>query len=178
MRQGWEGGLAVAPLPETVARYVEACRAWGRSRYAGLAEADLLAELLERVVGAADAAGWPLFAAWRAQPLPDDGPGRVVQLLHVLREHRGGAHLGAVRTLGLSPLEAIVAGAGGPGNAAFFGWSGPLPEVTGDCGPGWPRRRRPPTPRSDRRTPCSTTVERDDLLRLLGAAAAAARSEA
>ncbi len=31
---------------------------------------------------------------------------------------------------GLRPLEAIVAGAGGPGNAAFFGWPEPLPEVT------------------------------------------------
>ena len=178
VRQGWEGGLAVAPLPETVARYVEACRAWGRSRYAGLAEADLLAELLERVVGAADAAGWPLFAAWRAQPLPDDGPGRVVQLLHVLREHRGGAHLGAVRTLGLSPLEAIVAGAGGPGNAAFFGWSEPLPEVTGELR----ARLAQAEEATDAQVGPAYAVlddrQRDDLLRLLGAAAAAARSEA
>jgi hypothetical protein len=178
VRDGWEGGLAVAPLSETVARYVEVCRAWGRSRYAGLAEADLLAELLERVVGAADAAGWPLFAAWRAHPLPDDGPGRVVQLLHVLREHRGSAHLAAVRAAGLRPLEAIVAGEGGPGNAAFFGWAEPLPEVTGQLTARLARAEEATDVQVGPAYAVLDDRERDDLLRLLGAAAAAARSEA
>ncbi len=176
--QGWEGGLAVAPLPETVARYVEVCRAWGRSRYAGLAEADRLADLLERVARAADPAGWPLFAAWRDQPLPDDGPGRVVQLLHVLREHRGSAHLGAVRAAGLRPLEAIVAGDGGPGNAAFFGWSDPLPEVTGELRARLARAEEVTDAQVGPAYAVLDDRERDDLLRLLGAAAAAARSEA
>jgi hypothetical protein len=130
VRSGWEAGREVAPLGDTVARYVEVSRAWGRRRYAGLAEADRLAGLLHRVAAAADPAGWPLFAAWRAQPLPDDAAGRVVQLLHVLREHRGGAHLGAVRQAGLTPLEAIVAGSGGAPNATFFGWPEPFPEPT------------------------------------------------
>ena len=75
--------------------------------------------------------GWPLFAAWRAQPLPDDGPGRVVQLLHVLREHRGGAHLGAVRSRRAERRWRRSSPA--PGDRAtptFFGWPEPLPEVT------------------------------------------------
>jgi hypothetical protein len=130
VRTGWDAGRAVAPLAETVGRYVEVCRSWGRNRYAGLAEADRLADLLHRVVHAADPAGWPLFAAWRAQPLPDDGQGRVAQLLHVLREHRGGAHLAAVRQAGLAPLEAVLAGGGGAPNATFFGWPDPLPPST------------------------------------------------
>jgi hypothetical protein len=174
VRSGWEGGLAVAPLTDTVARYVGVCRAWGRTRYAGLAEADRLADLLERVAVAADAAGSPLFAAWRAQPLPADAPGRVVQLLHVLREHRGGAHLGAVRSVGLRPLEAIVTGPGGPGNATFFGWSAPLPEATD--------RLRALLARAEEATDAQVGpaygvldgAERDDLLRLLAAATAAA----
>ena len=127
---------------------------------------------------AADPAGWPLFAAWRAQPLPDDGPGRVVQLLHVLREHRGSAHLGAVRAAGLRPLEAIVAGDGGPGNAAFFGWPTRCRRSPRSCGPCWPGRRRPPTPRSDRRTPCSTAASATTCCGCSAAAAAAARAEA
>lgn len=130
VRTGWEAGREVAPLGETVSRYLEVCHAWGRHRCADLAEADRLADLLHAVVRAADPAGWPLFAAWRSQPMPDDGPGRVVQLLHVLREHRGGAHLAAVRQAGLAPLEAIVAGGGGAANATFFGWPDPLPEPT------------------------------------------------
>jgi hypothetical protein len=178
VREAWEGGLAVAPLSETVTRYVEVCRAWGRSRYAGLAEADRLADLLGRVAGAADAAGWPLFAAWREQPLPDDGPGRVVQLLHVLREHRGGAHLGAVRASGLTPLEAIVAGDGGAGNAAFFGWSDPLPEVTAELRARLARAEGATDAQVGPAYAVLDDGEQADLLRLLTAAAAAARSEA
>lgn len=178
VRSGWDAGRQVAPLPETVTRYVEVCRTWGRRRYAGLAEADRLADLLQRVVEAADPAGWPLFAAWRTQPLPDDGPGRVVQLLHVLREHRGGAHLAAVRQAGLAPLEAIVSGGGGAANATFFGWPEPLPEVTDELR----RRLAGAEAATDAQVAPAYAVlpadERAELTRLLGAAALAARSAA
>lgn len=129
VRSGWVAGLAVRPVEETVARYVDVCRAWGRRHYSALDGAERLAELLARVVAAADPLGWPLFAGWRRVELPADAPARVAQLLHVLREHRGGAHLCAVRLARLSPIEAIVAGSGGPGNAAFFGWAEPFPVV-------------------------------------------------
>lgn len=126
----WRSGRAKAPVPETVARYTEVCRDWGRHRWAGLEGVDRLAELLAAVTDAAEGTGWVLFAGWRAQPLPADPPARAAQLLHVLREHRGGAHLAAVRVAGLTAIEAVVAGPEGPGGATFFGWSGPLPEVT------------------------------------------------
>ncbi len=180
VRTGWEAGREVAPLDETVTRYVGVCRAWGRRRYAELpsAEADRLATLLERVARAADPAGWPLFAAWRAQPLADDAAGRLVQLLQVLREHRGGAHLAAVRHAGLTPLEAIVAGAGGARNATFFGWPDPLPTATDDL-----RRRlaRAEQATDELVAPAYGALSADEqaeLLHLLGAAAAAARRPA
>ena len=70
----------------------------------------------------------PLFAAWRAMPLPDDSPGaRAAVLAHLLREHRGAAHLLAVRASGLSPLEAIIAGPEGEAGATAFGWQPPFP---------------------------------------------------
>jgi len=75
------------------------------------------------VVTAGETAGFPLYAAWRAQPLPDDPPARAAQLLHVLREHRGSAHVAAVRVAGLRPVEAVVASPGGAREAWFFGWS-------------------------------------------------------
>ena len=129
LRAGWAAGLAVRPVEETVARYVDVCHAWGRRHYSGLDGAERLAELLGRVVDAADPLGWPLYAGWRSVGLPADPPARVAQLLHVLREHRGGAHLSALRLARISPLEAIVAGAGGPRNAAFFGWAEPYPAI-------------------------------------------------
>lgn len=119
----WQAGLEVRPVEQTVARYAEVCRSWGRHRWGGLPGVERLAELAERVAVAAESEGWPLFAAWRAQPLPDDPPARAAQLLHVLREHRGSAHVSAVRVAGLRPLEAVVAGPGGVRNAAFFGWA-------------------------------------------------------
>jgi len=123
----WAAGRAKAPVADTVRRYAEVCQAWGRNRWSALAAVDELADLLGTVADAADPTGWTLFAGWRAQPLPADAPARAAHLLQVLREHRGGAHLAAVRVAGLTPLEAIVAGPGGPGNAAFFGWPDPLP---------------------------------------------------
>jgi hypothetical protein len=139
VRPGWAAGLAVRPVEETVERYVEVCRAWGRRHYFALGGAERLAELLARVVDAADPLGWPLYAGWRCVELPDDAPSRIAQLLHVLREHRGGAHLSALRLARVTPVEAIVAGAGGPGNAAFFGWAEPYPEIDADL---WARRGR------------------------------------
>jgi hypothetical protein len=82
----------------------------------------------------ANASGMPLFAAWRTatdatwldQPDVTDG-GRAALLLHLLRHHRAGAHLIAIRAAGLSPLEAIVAGADGEAGAIAFGWQQPYP---------------------------------------------------
>jgi len=139
LRPGWEAGLAVRPVAETVARYADACRAWGRRHYADLPGAERLAELMARVVDAVDPAGWPLFAGWRRIELAADAPARVAQLLHLLREHRGGAHLSALRLAGVTPLEAILAGPGGHGNATFFGWPEPLPVVDEEVAA---RRRR------------------------------------
>ena len=129
VRASWESVQAVRPLAETQQRYVEVCRAWGRNRYSGLHGVELLADLLSAVVARAEPAGLPLFAGWRALPLPDDAAARVAQLMQVLREHRGGCHLIAVRAAGLSPLEAVLAGDQGAPNAAFFGWPEPYPEV-------------------------------------------------
>lgn len=64
----WEAGRAKVPVAETVARYAEVCRDWGRNRWAGLAGVDRLAELLGAVNDAADASGWALYAGWRAVP--------------------------------------------------------------------------------------------------------------
>jgi hypothetical protein len=132
MVAAWDAGRAKAPVAQTVARYAQVCRDWGRHRWSDLVGVDRLADLLGRVAQAADAAGWPLFAGWRAQPLPDEPSERAAQLLHVLREHRGAAHVCAVRVAGLTPLQAIVAGPYGPASVPFYGWPGPVPDLDDD----------------------------------------------
>jgi hypothetical protein len=80
------------------------------------------------VVVSADAGGLPLFAAWRAMPVPEDGVGvRVAVLGRLLSEHRTGARLMAVRAAGLSPMEAVLAGPGGSAEAVSVGWQPPFP---------------------------------------------------
>jgi hypothetical protein len=122
----WESAISKREPAAAAAAYADACRAWGRDRIGGAAGLDEVAPLLDRVVAGASPIGAPLFAGWRAMPLPDDAPGRVMQQLHVLRELRGGLHGCAVLAAGLSPLEAQMVDS--PGSAALFGWSEPLPD--------------------------------------------------
>jgi hypothetical protein len=130
VRIGWEGAWATTSPARSGQRYLQACHEWGRVKLEGFAGAGRLAELAGAVAAAADVAGLPLFAAWRAAPVPRDDEARAAQAVQVLREHRGGLHVVSVLAAGLTPLQAILAGPGGEGNAAFFGWTGPYQDVT------------------------------------------------
>lgn len=134
VRRAWESGRSL-PADEAALGYATVCHEFGRRKLAGFADADRLAELLGFVAANADMVAAPLAAGWRALPLPDDGPARVIQLAHVLRELRGGLHLVAVLATGLTPLESVLSGASlliasGADNARYFGWAEPYPEVT------------------------------------------------
>lgn len=83
----------------------------GAQQLGALPGTERLATLVERAVVAADASGMPLFAAWRAMPLPDLSAGaRTAAGLRLLREHFTGAYLLAVRAAGMTPLEAVLSG--------------------------------------------------------------------
>ncbi|MEV0730808.1 hypothetical protein [Polymorphospora sp. NPDC050346] len=125
---GWDGALRVAAPADVAAHNLAECCRWGVENLGDFPRVSRLVELAGRVVEAADPAGMPLFAAWRAMPVPDDSPGaRAAVLLLLLREHRAGAHLLAVRASGMTPLEAIIAGPEGEGGALAYGWSPPFP---------------------------------------------------
>jgi hypothetical protein len=143
VRAAWEAGASL-PAGEAARRYAEVCDAFGRRKLAGLPGADAyrLAGLLETVVGDAEVFGAPLFAGWRAMPAPADSLARVARFAHVLRELRGGLHLVAILSCGLTPLEAVLAGASipipsGEGTARYLGWPEPYAEPADDV-----RRRR------------------------------------
>ncbi|GAA2854027.1 evbL [Streptosporangium fragile] len=136
VRKYWEEGRAL-PVAEAVGLYAGACHDWGRRRLGGFAGAARLAELLEPVVDNADVLGAPLFAGWREVPLADDPPARAAQLLHLVRELRGGLHAVAVLAEGLTPLEATLLAAhdgtplgarSGETMARFFDWPEPFPQ--------------------------------------------------
>ncbi|GII89920.1 SCO6745 family protein [Sinosporangium siamense] len=140
VRSAWEEGASL-PAAEAAAGYAWACQEWGRRNYGAFPDAERLAELVGIVVNNADVVGVPLFAGWRAMPLPDDPPARLAQLMHTLRELRGGLHAVAVVSSGLAPLLATLsayhegAPAGhreGTAMAHFAGWPEPYPDVTPD----------------------------------------------
>ncbi|WP_327584457.1 hypothetical protein OHA25_53180 [Nonomuraea sp. NBC_00507] len=141
VEESWNGGRKL-PVDQAVELYAEACRAWGRRKLGGYDGCARIAELLERVVQRAPSTGAPLFAGWRKVPLADDPPARAVQLMHCVRELRGGLHANAVIAAGLHPLEATLAAdhdatpfglASGEMIAKFFTWpepyATPAPEV-------------------------------------------------
>ncbi|TDC84181.1 evbL [Actinomadura sp. 7K507] len=124
VRAMWDEGVAVAGAAEAARRYMLAGTDWGREH---VPDDPRLCELAERVVQAVEGSALPLFCGWRAEPLPESGPGRLTQVFHVMREWRGGLHLVATTAVGLSPLEAVLV-ADGPDKARFSGWQGDLPE--------------------------------------------------
>ncbi len=126
VRAIWDGARQKMTPAEGATKYAEACVAWGRDHLADVDGLDELATLLDTVSRAASPIGAPLFAGWRAMPLPDDAPGRAMQLLHVLRELRGGLHICAVLAAGLSPTEALMIA--NPDSVPLFGWSAPYPD--------------------------------------------------
>ena len=126
----WERGVAVAGARAAARRYNEAAAAWGRDRFDDDDDIGQLASLGERVIAAADGAALPLFAGWRAEPRVDDRAGHAGQVIHVLREWRGGNHLVATVAVGLRPLEAVLT-SDGPQQATVCGWSEPFPDCQG-----------------------------------------------
>ncbi|SEU16401.1 SCO6745 family protein [Nonomuraea wenchangensis] len=138
VEESWNGGRKLA-ADRAVEVYAEVCRDWGRRKLGGYDGCARIAELLEPVVAAASSVGAPLFAGWRAVPLADDPPARAVQLMHCVRELRGGLHANVVLASGLHPLEATLAAehdttpfgqATGTRIAQFFSWPEPYPEPT------------------------------------------------
>ena len=173
VRESWDAARAVMPVADARVAYTATCHDWGIAHYERLEGAERLAELIEWIVDGTDVAGLTLYAGWRAVPLPDDPRARVAQLMHLLREHRGGLHLVAVVACGLTPLQAILSGRGGPGNATFFGWEEPFEDFSAHL-----IARSEAEALTDRLVAPAYDVlghdERVELLGLLGAAAQAA----
>jgi hypothetical protein len=127
VRAGWEAAGKLGAADVAANRLAE-CARWGEENFDRSLAVPALVALAERVVITADIAGMPLFAAWRSMPVPDGGPGaRLAVLVHLLREHRAGAMLLAIRACGLRPVEALIAGPEGEAEAVAFGWQPPFP---------------------------------------------------
>lgn len=93
--------------PRTAGRaHLECCAAFGRAKMSGVANLDALVTVLDAVNNAVDPDGLGLYAAMRTEPLATDAPARAMQLVALLREFRGSAHLIALRASGIDTKTA------------------------------------------------------------------------
>jgi len=116
----WSSGSKIV-APRTAGRaFVECAAAFGRTRLADVAGLDEFCAAADAVNDAADPTGLALYAAAAAEPLADDAPARAMQLVALLREFRGSAHLIALRACGVDARTAHFIKR--PGDSAMFGW--------------------------------------------------------
>ncbi len=111
--------------------YVAASQGFGRRKFADLPGLEAFCAAAESVTASVHPAGLTLYAALAAEPLPDDTPARAMQLITVLRELRGSAHLLAVVAAGISPMVAHYYRR--PGDFTTFGYSeDDVPTITAE----------------------------------------------
>jgi hypothetical protein len=101
--------------------YMECGAAFGRARFAALPDLDAFCAAADAVNDAADPVGLALYSGIRAEPLAGDFSARAMQLLTVLREFRGSAHLIAIRACGLDAKTAHYIRR--PADVGMFGWN-------------------------------------------------------
>lgn len=109
--------------------YNECCAALGSKKLAGVEGLDAYNEAAEAVIAATELSGFSLFAGWAAEPRSEDPAARAMQLMAVLRELRGDAHIVALRASGIAaPVAHAIKR---PGDVATFGWD-PAPAIAAD----------------------------------------------
>ena len=90
----------------TGAAFMNACATLSRAKLSGIANLEAFVAVLEKVNDAADGDGLALYAAVNSEKLADDAAGRALQLIAILREYRGSAHLVALRAAGVDSKTA------------------------------------------------------------------------
>lgn len=109
--------------------YLECSAEFGRRHLAEVPGLQEFFAAAEKIRDAVDVAGLALYAGTVGQPLAEDAPGRAMQLMTILREFKGSAHLVAVLAVGLDPK--IAHGVRRPEMWESFGYGDePAPEAT------------------------------------------------
>lgn len=114
-----EGRKHVAPR-EAARIYLDCAAELGRRRLSGIEGLDAMVAAADAVNVAADPIGLSLYSGYRGELLVDDVPGRAMQIVTVLRELRGSAHLLALRACGVDARTAHTIKR--PNDLAMFGW--------------------------------------------------------
>ena len=101
IRDAWDSGRAIVAPRVAGHEYFQSAAQHGRTTLADTPGMEAFADAAAAINDAADDTGLPLYAGIKSEPLADDVPARAYQLVTVLRELRGSAHLLALRAVGI-----------------------------------------------------------------------------
>ena len=102
MLQGIWAEASAKVAPRTAGRaHLECCANLGRAKLSAVPNLAAFVAAADKVNDAADPDGLALYAAMKTEELASDAPGRAMQLIALLREFRGSAHLVALRAVGI-----------------------------------------------------------------------------
>jgi hypothetical protein len=121
IKRAWDSSRQVIDPLAAGRAHLECSAVTGREKLSSVANLDSFIAAADKVHAAANPEALALYAAFKSEPLVSDAPGRAMQLVSVLREFRGSAHLVAVRAVGLSGKQAHFIKR--PNDVAMFGWS-------------------------------------------------------
>jgi hypothetical protein len=124
-----EGRKHIAPR-EAARVYLDCAAEVGRRRLAHIEGLGAMVAAADAVNEAADPVGLALYSGFRGELLVDDTPGRAMQIVTVLRELRGSAHLLAIRASGVDARTAHTIKR--PNDLAMFGWPDDVVPEVGD----------------------------------------------
>jgi hypothetical protein len=117
----WNSGRETMAPMDVAQLYLDCNADIGRGALDNVEGLDAFCAAAEAVVQSTAPAGLPLFAATAAMPMPDDLPGRAMQLLVLHRELRGSIHLAAIVAQGLASEHAHAIRR--PDDLQTFGWA-------------------------------------------------------
>jgi hypothetical protein len=117
----WESAKAKVSPRVAGKAHLECCAEHGRNKLSNIPGLAAFVAAADAVNNAADPDGLTLYAAIKTEPLVSDLPGRAMQLVTVLREFRGSAHLLALRAMGIDSKTAHFVKR--PNDVKMFGWT-------------------------------------------------------
>ena len=125
----WTAGRDKVAPREAARAFLDVAAEVGRRALTGIEGLDAMVAAADAVNEAADPVALSLYAGFRGELLVDDVPGRAMQIVSVLRELRGSAHLLAVRATGVDARTAHFITR--PNDGVMFGWPAEFaPEIS------------------------------------------------
>lgn len=121
IKRAWNSSRQVIEPLVAGRAHLECSAVTGREKLSNVTNLGSFVAAADKVNDAANPEALALYSAFKSEQLVSDAPGRAMQLVSVLREFRGSAHLVAVRAMGLTGKQAHFIKR--PNDIAMFGWS-------------------------------------------------------